>query len=472
MYIIYTLNKILLFYLRGLIFIFIRIFFIDFRLIIILYKKRFFFEWNVLNLNRIIINIYIYLDWMRLIFIFTVLLISSIIIFYSSEYISHDNFKNRFFYLVFFFVLSILIIILRPNLIRILIGWDGLGLISYCLVIYYQRYSRFNSGILTVLINRVGDVLILVRIGLLLRIGSWRFLVFNNCNQLILLLLILASFTKRAQFPFSSWLPAAIAAPTPVSRLVHSSTLVTAGVYILIRFHYLLFKDFYLIFYIIIRGLLTIIIAGFSANFEYDFKKIIAYSTLSQLGLIISILGIINFELAYFHLVVHAIFKSIIFICSGVVIHNILNYQDIRYIGMLINCIPLTIMIFMVANFSLCGIPFFSGFYSKDQILEFLIINKINLVIYVIIIVGTGLTVSYRVRLSYYLINNMFNFFPISNLSDSKIINISIFILLIITLIFGYFINWIIFSIIEEIFLLWFEKILIILVCLIFQVCI
>lgn len=105
-------------------------------------------------------------------FIFTVLLISSIIIFYRSEYISHDNFKNRFFYLVFFFILSILLIILSPNLISILIGWDGLGLISYCLVIYYQRYSRFNSGILTVLINRVGDVLILISIGLLLRLGS------------------------------------------------------------------------------------------------------------------------------------------------------------------------------------------------------------------------------------------------------------------------------------------------------------
>lgn len=259
--------------------------------------------------------------------------------------------------------------------------------------------------------------------------------------SLILIFIILASFTKSAQFPFSSWLPAAIAAPTPVSSLVHSSTLVTAGIYLLIRFHYLLFKNELLLFYLIISGLLTIIFAGFSANFEYDFKKIIAYSTLSQLGLIIIILGNLNYELSFFHLIIHAIFKSIIFMCSGVVIHNIMNYQDIRYMGNLYNFIPLTSMIFIVSNFSLCGLPFFSGFYSKDCILETIIMKNFNFLIYLIVLIGTGLTVSYRIRLRYYLINVIFYYLPIYNIKDLKFINFSIFILFIITLIFGYYIN-------------------------------
>lgn len=408
------------------------------------------------------------MDWIRLRFICVVLFISSIIIFYRSEYINHDLNFNRFFFLVLFFIISILLIILSPNLIRILLGWDGLGLISYCLVIYYQRRSRYNSGILTILINRIGDVFILIRIGILLTYGSWNFINLNNVSLFILLLIVLASFTKSAQFPFSSWLPAAIAAPTPVSSLVHSSTLVTAGIYLLIRFHYLIFKNDLLLFYVIIRGLLTILMAGISANLEYDLKKIIAYSTLSQLGLIIIIYGVKNFELTYFHLLVHALFKSIIFMCSGIIIHRILNYQDIRFIGLLSKFIPLTCIILIVGNFSLCGIPFISGFFSKDQILEFIIINNLNFICYLFIIVGTGLTVSYRIRLAYYLINNSYNFFPMYNFNNNIFINISIIFLLNLTIFIGYYLNWIIFSIIEEVYLLFFEKILILLICVIF----
>lgn len=433
-------------------------------------KRIFFFEWWLFEFNSLNIKILIYLDWISLIFIFTVILISSIIIFYRREYMIHDCRNSRFFYLVLIFVISILLIILSPNIIRILIGWDGLGLISYCLVIYYHRFSSFNSGILTVLINRVGDVLILLRIGLIANLGSWQFLFLNNLNWIIILIVILASFTKRAQFPFSSWLPAAIAAPTPVSSLVHSSTLVTAGVYLLIRFHYVIFKREILMNYIIITGLITILIAGFSANFEFDFKKIIAYSTLSQLGLIIIILGFKNYELAFFHLIIHAIFKSIIFICSGVVIHLILNCQDIRYMGILNKFLPLTSIIFIISNFSLCGIPFFSGFYSKDQILEIFMIEKFNLIMYFLIIFRTGLTVSYRVRLIYYLINNIFNFFPLNNIFDNKIMNLPILILFLMTLVFGFFMNWIIFSILEEVFLFLMEKLLILLICILFVI--
>lgn len=457
-----------MYYLSRLIFFFFRIFFLLTRLIFLIVKNLIIIEWNVLIFNRFIINILIFLDWIRLIFIFTVSIIFSIIVFYRSEYIIHDINKNRFLYLLIFFVVSIILIILRPNLIRILIGWDGLGLISYCLVIYYQNFSSYNSGILTILINRIGDVFILIRIGLIITKGRWNFLNFNNIRNLVLILLVLAAFTKRAQFPFRAWLPAAIAAPTPVSALVHSSTLVTAGIYLLIRFNYLIFKRNLIRNYLIFTGLITIVFAGLAANFEFDFKKIIAYSTLSQLGLILIILGFKNFELTYFHLIIHAIFKSIIFICSGVFIHCINNYQDIRIIGYVRKFLPLTRIIFLISNLSLCGIPFFSGFYSKDQILEDFIINYFYRFRYILIILGTGLTVIYRIRLNYYLINNSFNFNTIFKFEDNLIINRSIIILLIFTLILGYYINWLMFSIIEVIYIKISEKLFILIICLLF----
>ena len=187
--------------------------------------------------------------------------------------------------------------------------------------------------------------------------------------------------TKRAQVPFSSWLPAAIAAPTPVSALVHSSTLVTAGVYLLIRFRVLLesraaFKALFLI------SAVTMFISGLGANFEYDLKKIIALSTLRQLGVIIRVLSIGLRELAFFHLITHALFKALLFICAGSLIHAVKEYQDIRLIGNLVYFIPLTGRYIRVANLALCGTPFLAGFYSKDLILEIIFISDLNKIIF------------------------------------------------------------------------------------------
>jgi NADH-ubiquinone oxidoreductase chain 5 len=215
------------------------------------------------------------------------------------------------------------------------------------------------------------------------------------------MLIVFAGITKRAQIPFSSWLPAAIAAPTPVSALVHSSTLVTAGVYLLIRFNFLIVETSLGFFLLLISGL-TIFMAGLGANFEFDLKKIIALSTLSQLGLIIRILSLGFFKLAFFHLLTHALFKALLFICAGVIIHNIKNSQDIRDIGKLVIFIPLTLICLNVANLALCGLPFLSGFYSKDLILEIVLIRNINIFSYFLFFFSTGLTVIYSLRLFYY----------------------------------------------------------------------
>jgi NADH-ubiquinone oxidoreductase chain 5 len=212
-------------------------------------------------------------------------------------------------------------------------------------------------------------------------------------------------------------LPAAIAAPTPVSALVHSSTLVTAGVYLLIRFNILLAETSLGQFLLLISGL-TMFIAGLGANFEFDLKKIIALSTLRQLGLIIRILSIGFYKLAFFHLLTHALFKALLFICAGAIIHNMNNNQDIRIIGGISIHIPLTRTCFNVANLALCGIPFLAGFYSKDLILEIVLLRNINIFSFFLYFFSTGLTVSYSFRLVYYSITGDLNCGSLNILND------------------------------------------------------
>merc|ERR1712110_277648 len=192
----------------------------------------------------------------------------------------------------------------------------------------------------------------------------------------------------------------AIAAPTPVSALVHSSTLVTAGVYLLIRMN-LIIIEINMSYLLLILGIMTIIIAGLTAMLEIDIKKIIALSTLRQLGIMMLILGMGNPVLSYFHLLSHAFYKAILFICAGIVIHNIKDYQDIRKIGIRYSNLNFCISIILIANMSLCGLPFLRGFYSKDLIIEILIIKGKNLFLFFFIIIGTILTVIYSCRLSF-----------------------------------------------------------------------
>lgn len=411
----------------------------------------YFFEWEIFRVNGSIIVIVLIFDWISLLFMSFVLFISSLVIYYRKDYIRGDLFINRFIILVLLFVFSIIIIILSPNLIRILLGWDGLGLVSYCLVIYYQNVKSYNAGILTALSNRLGDVALLIAIAWILNYGRWNFLFYLDFMKrdfwirVVCFIVILAAMTKRAQIPFSSWLPAAIAAPTPVSALVHSSTLVTAGVYLLIRFRNLINGSLSAKILLLISGL-TMFMAGLGANFEFDLKKIIALSTLSQLGLIIRILAIGFIKLAFFHLLTHALFKALLFICAGVIIHNIKNSQDIRDIGRLTIFIPLTISCLNVANLALCGFPFLAGFYSKDIILETVLVSQLNLFSVFLFFFSTGLTVSYSFRLFYYSFVININQSSINILNDKSLtIFKSMLGLLIFAIFGGSMLNWVIF---------------------------
>nr|ALO70469.1 NADH deshydrogenase subunit 5 [Cryptopleurum minutum] len=379
-------------------------------------------EFNLLSLNSNSFVMTFLFDWMSLLFMSFVLFISSMVIYYSMEYMYGDLNLNRFIMLVVMFVLSMMFLIISPNLISILLGWDGLGLVSYCLVIYYQNVKSYNAGMLTALSNRIGDVALLMSIAWMLNYGSWNFIYYLDFMKndfimnLISWMVMLAAMTKSAQIPFSSWLPAAMAAPTPVSSLVHSSTLVTAGVYLLIRFNFALSLN--LMYFLLFISTLTMFMAGLGANYEFDLKKIIALSTLSQLGLMMSILALGEYNLAFFHLLTHALFKALLFMCAGCMIHNLMNCQDIRFMGGLGNFMPLTCSFFFISNMALCGLPFLSGFYSKDLILELVSMNYLNLYIYVIYFISTGLTVCYTFRLIYYTILGDFNFYCMSSISD------------------------------------------------------
>lgn len=427
---------------------------------------RIILDWLIISLNSMSIEVLLLVDWISLLFISFIIMISSIIILYRYIYIMGDKFIKRFIFLILLFVLSIVLIIIRPNIIRIIFGWDGLGLVSYCLIIFYQNYRSYNSGIVTVLCNRVGDVGLLIVIGLIIIRGRWNLILYRFENKLVIFMLLIAAVTKRAQIPFSRWLPIAIAAPTPVSALVHSSTLVTAGVYLIIRFNKLLIcTELNKILFFL--AVFTIFISGLIANLEVDLKKIIALSTLRQLGLIIIILRLGLNIIAFYHLLVHAIFKSILFMCAGAIIHSIINNQDIRLFGNLKEVIPFVIICFFIANLALCGFPFIAGFYSKDFIIELIYRIGLNIYILIFIIISLIFTVSYSIRLFYYMFFRNLKFYRYMNLIEDKLINVSIIILVFLRVIIGSILNWLFFFDYYLIFLNIDIKVLTLFICLI-----
>nr|AQU13936.1 NADH dehydrogenase subunit 5 [Vespa ducalis] len=434
-------------------------------MVCLLLKMSVLMEWMFFSMNSMNMQFIFYLDWVSSMFMSLVLMISSFVLMYSLGYMEGDKHLKRFFILVILFVLSMLALIICPNMMGLLLGWDGLGLISYCLVIYYQNWKAYNSGMITVLLNRIGDVGILMMISMMTMLGSWNGIFYSLNYFYFSLLLIMSAFTKSAQLPFSSWLPLAMAAPTPVSSLVHSSTLVTAGVYLLMRYNNYLI-DGYLMDLMLFISSCTMLMSGLMANFENDLKKIIALSTLSQLGLMMSILSMGEFELGFLHLLIHALFKSLLFMCSGILIHCMNNNQDIRYMGGLVMYYPFVSLVFFVSLLSLCGFPFFSGYYTKDLIMEVFLMSKMNMLSMLMLMFSTLFTVSYSVRLVilvYLSYVNKLNYFTL--VSESVLMSVSLIVLYFYSLMVGYFLmnlmdlNLVILSL--------FEKLLVIQICII-----
>nr|QZI86068.1 NADH dehydrogenase subunit 5 [Ischnobaenella hainana] len=407
-----------------------------------------FLDWEMYSYNSWSVVMTVLFDWISLIYLGCVFLISSMIMYYSGNYMIGEKYMSRFYYLLMMFVISMMMMVLSPNMIMILLGWDGLGLVSYCLVIYYNSISSYNAGLLTIMMNRVGDVAILLCIAWFFNFGSWSYIfytiVWDYWMINIVVLIILAGFTKSAQIPFSSWLPAAMAAPTPVSSLVHSSTLVTAGVYLFIRFNNLFVNvDMYMF---MIISMMTMFMSGLGANFEYDLKKIIALSTLSQLGMMISILFMGFSILSFFHMIMHAFFKALLFLCAGLIIHCMNDTQDIRYMGSVTMHLPYTCICFCISNLSLCGFVFLSGFYSKDLILEFMSYNCSNFFIFFIFFISVGLTVSYSLRLIYYCFSYSNNLYVSLSYYENFVMSMSMVVLTILSILGGWVYSWYIFD--------------------------
>lgn len=329
-----------------------------------------------------------------------VLLIRCSIFSFMNYYIDSDGAQNYFFYTVFLFVVSIMFLIYGGSLLSLILGWDGLGVVSYLLVVYYLRSSSSNRGAITFLSNRVGDVFFISC--LVFTRSSFSLEVWNNWEfYLVGFLLLMCFITKRAQFPYSSWLPAAMAAPTPVSALVHSSTLVTAGVFLTIRFNLSLGHFLREILFII--GLLTSVYAGVMALRETDLKKVIALSTLRQLGFIFISLGLGLIWLAFFHIITHAIFKASLFFASGILIHNIGSAQDFRTSVGFLGSSPLLRFFGAMTTFRLIGFPFSVGFYRKDLILDLFSGKSFNLILQPLTRCVVFLTMVYIFRFCYLL---------------------------------------------------------------------
>ena len=401
-------------------------------------------EWDILSSLSTQIIFTLIFDNVRLLYSSAVLFISANVLTFSTIYIKEDKFINRFTVLVILFIVSINLLIYIPHLIILLIGWDGLGVTSFILIIYYQNPKSLGAGLITALTNRIGDVAILLSIAWTLKQGHWNIIhiISSTYSPILIIAIITTALTKRAQMPFSRWLPAAIAAPTPVSALVHSSTLVTAGVFLIIRFYPFLSLQPLFNKIILFLAVSTILIAGIRATRECDIKKIIALSTLRQLGIIITSIGLGFPFITFIHIIIHALFKALLFICAGNIINTHRHAQDLRWIGNLIKSIPVTTSCLLIANRALCGIPFTAGFYSKDIIIEASITYLCNPLIIGLILLSVRFTSFYSIRISIVVLWGPRLHKPISLLNDSDTVSTPIILISLTSVIIGAIIVW------------------------------
>lgn len=327
-------------------------------------------------------------------FLVRVLFIAISVFYWRGFYIQGRAATTSFLLILFFFVSSILTLVLSERILTIFIGWEGLGLSSFILIIFYQNWRRIGGGLLTLLTNRIGDAVLLLRFSyLILKRVFFEFS--QRWRVLIRVLVIFLASTKRAQIPFTRWLPAAIAAPTPVRALVHSSTLVTAGIWIFIRFSlFLIIRRFIWVF----LGFITLLLARLGAIREVDGKKVVALSTLSQLGLIVfSIYRRVKL-LRLFHLLIHAFAKALLFLIVGSFIYRRFSQQDIRILISGRRKISLFLII-ILRLIRLIGLVFFSGFFSKEVII-YLFNKNLNSLFFIFFIIRViSLTVCYCIKL-------------------------------------------------------------------------
>jgi proton-translocating NADH-quinone oxidoreductase chain L len=385
-------------------------------------------------------------DQLTYIMLIVVLSISLVVHIYSTQYLKYDPHLVRFLTWLSLFTFFMLILVTAENLIQIFIGWEGVGICSYLLInFWYTRIQANKAALKAIFVNKIGDIFLLFAIILCYSVfGSTSFsiiftnlpyiletfIVINNYSLNLLNLIgfcfVIGAIGKSAQIGLHIWLPDAMEGPTPVSALLHAATMVTAGVFLIIRLSFFFEYVPVILNFLLIIGATTALFASTVGLTQYDLKRIIAFSTCSQLGYMFVACGSSNYALALFHLFNHAFFKALLFLAAGNIIHALTDEQDIRKMGGLANFLPLTFTFFVIASLALMGFPFLSGFFSKDLLIELTWFNALSsrYIASFFLVFAAFLTAAYSIRLIYYVFLTKPNFShnKLKNLQDANVI--------------------------------------------------